>query len=154
EPQAVAGDIAAGLVGPLVNKRAIRARYMTANARQLQCIYNYQRTILNAFTEVFNRLSMVEKYTSSLQLRKQQLATLENAVDVADNLFQNARTEYIDVLYAQRDLRDARTVLIDTKAEQLNAIVNTYQALGGGNSLASLIPADFHGQIPYLHTVR
>ena len=36
EPQAVIGDIAGGLVGPLVNKRAIRAQYLTANARQLQ----------------------------------------------------------------------------------------------------------------------
>ena len=38
----------------------------------------------------------------------------------------------MDVLFAQRDLRDARVVLIDTKTEQLTAIVNTYQALGGG----------------------
>ena len=42
EPQAVIGNLAAGLVGPLVNKRAIRAQYLSANARQLQAIYNYQ----------------------------------------------------------------------------------------------------------------
>jgi hypothetical protein len=43
--------------------------------------------------------------------------------------------------------------LIDTKVEQLSAIVGTYQALGGG--LASIsTPADFHGQFPYTHTVR
>lgn len=154
EPQAVVGDIAGGLVGPLVNKRAIRAQYMSANARQLQSLYNYQRVILNAFTEVVNRLSMVEKYTTSIRIKKQQLASLEASVTVAGNLFQLARTEYIDVLYAQRDLRDARTALIDTKNEQLSAIVNTYQALGGGNLLANTVPADFHGQTPYLHTVR
>ena len=44
EPSAVIGDIAGGLVGPLVNKRAIRAQYLTANARQLQAIYSYQRS--------------------------------------------------------------------------------------------------------------
>ena len=43
--------------------------------------------------------------------------------------------------------------LIDTKAEQLAAIVNTYQALGGG-VLTISTPADFHGQFPYTHTVR
>ena len=37
----------------------------------------------------------------------------------------------MDVLFAQRDLVDARMVLIDTKREQLSAIVNAYQALGG-----------------------
>ena len=44
-------------------------------------------------------------------------------------------------------------VLIDTKTEQLAAIVNTYQALGGGVVTIST-PADFHGQYPYAHTVR
>ena len=43
--------------------------------------------------------------------------------------------------------------LIDTKTEQLSAIVNTYQALGGG-VLTIPTPADFHGQYPYTHTVR
>ncbi len=35
EPNAVVGSIAGGLVGPLVNRRAIRAQYLTANARQI-----------------------------------------------------------------------------------------------------------------------
>jgi outer membrane protein, multidrug efflux system len=81
------------------------------------------------------------------------LRTLESAVQFADDLFQNARIEYIDVLTVQRDLRDARVVLIDTKSEQLSAIVNAYQALGGGVMTIST-PADFHGQYPYIHTVR
>jgi NodT family efflux transporter outer membrane factor (OMF) lipoprotein len=153
EPQAVIGDLAGGLVGPLVNKRQIRAQYLAANARQLQTIYNYQRVILNAFTEVINRMSMVEKYSKSIEIKKQQLASLEAAVDVASNLFQLARIEYIDVLFAQRDLRDARTALIDAKAEQLAAIVNTYQALGGGVMTISM-PGDFRGEFPYAHTVR
>ena len=153
EPQAVIGDIAGGLVGPLVNRRAIRAQYLTANARQLQAIYNYQRVILEAFTQVINRVTMVENYSRSIEIKKQQLKTLEAAVEFANDLFQNARIEYIDVLFAQRDLRDARVVLIDTKTEQLAAIVNTYQALGGG-VLTISTPADFHGQFPYTHTVR
>ena len=45
-------------------------------------------------------------------------------------------------------------VLIETKKEQLSAIVNAYQALGGGNLLSMITPADFRGKIPYLHTVR
>ena len=153
EPNAVAGDITAGLVGPLINKRAIRAQYLTANARQLQSIYNYQRVILEAFTQVINRVTMVDNYSKSIEIKKQQLKTLEDAVVKADDLYQNARLEYIDVLFVQRDLRDARVVLIDTKTEQLAAIVNTYQALGGGVSTISA-PPDFHGQFPYIHTVR
>jgi multidrug efflux system outer membrane protein len=153
EPQAVIGDVAAGLVGPLVNKRAIRAQYLTANARQLQAIYNYQRVILEAFTQVINRVTMVENYSNSIEIKKQQLKTLESAVQFAEFLFQNARIEYIDVLFSQRDLRDARVVLIDTKTEQLSAIVRAYQALGGGVWTFST-PEDFRGQFPYIHTVR
>ena len=153
EPNAVVGDIAAGLVGPLINKRAIRAQYLTANATQLQTIYRYQRVILEAFTQVINRMTMVQNYSKAIEIKKQQLKTLEAAVDVADDLFQNARIEYLDVLFAQRDLRDARVVLIDTKTEQLAAVVKTYQALGGGVWMIST-PPDFHGQFPYIHTVR
>ena len=132
EPNAVIGNITGGMLGPLVNFRAIRAQYLSANARQLQAVYNYQRVVLEAFTQVINRLNMVKNYTNSIELKKQQLRALESAVDVAGKLFQNARVEYLDVLLAQRDLRDARVVLIDTKREQLSAIVNAYQAIGGG----------------------
>ena len=102
----------------------------------MESIYNYQRVILNAFTEVINRMSMVQNYSRSIEIKKQQLASLEASVDVAGKLFQTARVEYIDVLLAQRDLLDARMVLIETKKQQLSAIVNTYQALGGGDVLS------------------
>jgi hypothetical protein len=134
------------LVAPLINKKAIQAEYLSANARQLQTVYNYQRVVLNAFTEVINRMSMVQNYSSSIEIKKQQLKALELSVDAATNLFQNARAEYIEVLFAQRDLMEARMVVIQTKKEQLSAVVNAYQALGGGNLLAGSTP-----EPPQLH---
>jgi outer membrane protein TolC len=131
-PESLIYNVAGDLVAPLLNKAAIRADYMNANAKQLEAVYNYQRTLLNAFTEVVNRVSKVQNYSRSIELKKQQLESLETAVAVADNLFQRARIEYIDVLFAQRDRNEARMVLIETKKEQLSAIVNAYQALGGG----------------------
>ena len=106
-------------------------------------------------TQVINRVTMVENYSKSIEIKKQQLASLEAAVDVATKLFQNARVEYIDVLFAQRDRNEARIVLIETKAEQLSAIVNAYQALGGGwryldgpRRLPPAGPANPAGQMP------
>lgn len=131
-PDSLIYNVAGDLVAPLINKMAIRAEYMNANARQLAACYNYQRTILNAFVEVINRINMVANYTNSVEIKKQQLEALEASVEVATQLFQAGRVEYIDVLFAQRDLADARMVLIDTKRQQLTAIVDTYQALGGG----------------------
>jgi len=131
-PESLIYGVAGNLVAPVINRSAIRADYLSANAEQLQQLYDYQRTILNAFTEVVNRVSKVQNYSESIVIKKQQLESLETAVAVSSNLFQNARVEYIDVLFAQRDRNDARMVLIDTKKEQLSAIVNAYQALGGG----------------------
>jgi NodT family efflux transporter outer membrane factor (OMF) lipoprotein len=131
-PESLIYYVAGDLVAPLINKRAIQADYMNANAKQLQAVYNYTRVVLNAFTEVINRVTKVQNYTRSIEIKVQQLDALEASVDVATKLFENAQVEYIDVLFAQRDLRDARMVLIDTKKDQLSAIVDTYQALGGG----------------------
>jgi multidrug efflux system outer membrane protein len=136
QPEAFAANVVGSLAAPLVNTKAIQAEYLSANAKQLQAIYNYQRVTLNAFTEVINRVSMVENYRKSIQVKKQQLAALEASVDTASKLFQNARAEYVEVLLAQRDLMEARMELITTKKQELSAIVNAYQALGGGNSAA------------------
>jgi outer membrane protein, multidrug efflux system len=140
-PDALIASAAGNLVAPLVNKRAIQAEYGSANARQLQSVYNYQRVILNAFTEVVNRVSKVQNYSNSIELKKEQLVALEASVKAANNLFMNARVEYIDVLLATRDLLEAKMVLIDTKNQQLSAIVNAYQALGGGVLLPMATPA-------------
>ena len=44
------------------------------------------------------------------------------------------------VRLCDRDLLEAKTVIIETKRQQLVAVVNTYQALGGGAMLALSIP--------------
>lgn len=131
-PESLIYSVAGGFVAPLINKSAIRADYLNASAEQLQALYDYQRTLLNAYTEVINNMAKVQNYSRSIEFKKQQLASLEAAVDVAGKLFQNARVEYLDILTAQRDRNEARIVLIETKQEQLAGIVNAYQALGGG----------------------
>lgn len=147
-PDALAANVAGGLLAPLINKKAIQADYLSANARQLESVYHYQRVVLNAFTEVVNRISMVENYRRSIEIKKQQLESLEGSVDSATKLLFNAQpgVDYLDVLFAQRDLRDARMVLIDTKFQQLSAIVNTYQALGGGYLSSNYNPDDYSVQ--------
>lgn len=131
-PQSLIYNVAGGLVAPLINRNAIRADYQNANAQQLQALYEYQRVILNAFTEVINEVNGVRNYSNSIAFKRDQVQALERSVDIANNLFQNARIEYIDVLFAQRDMWQGRRDLIDTKQQQLTAIVDTYQALGGG----------------------
>ena len=131
-PESLIYSVAGGVVGPLINRRAIQADYRTANARQLQAVYEYQQTVLEAHIEVVDRLTRVENLRRSLVAKRRQLESLERSVDVAQRLFQNARAEYVEVLLAQRELMDAGREIVDLKSEQLSAIVNAYQALGGG----------------------
>lgn len=131
-PESLVYGLAGELVGPLINKRAIQADYCSANSAQLQAIYDYQQTVLEAHIEVVNEITKVENIRQSLELKKSQLTALEASVDAANKLFQNARAEYVEVLLAQRELMEARMEIVETKQEQLSAIVNAYQALGGG----------------------
>jgi outer membrane protein TolC len=149
-PEALIGQAVGNMLVPFINRKAIKADYFTANARQLQALYEYQRVLLNAFTEVVTRMAKVQNYLRSIEIKKQQVAALERSVSDATKLYQSgvAGIEYIDVLFAQRDLFEARRVLIDTKREQLSAIVNTFQALGGG---AYLTPPVVSQALQHLH---
>ncbi len=131
-PESLIYNIAGDLTAPVINRFAIRADYMSANAKQIQSLVNYQRTILNAFTEVINLTNKAENYGKSVELKKQQVAALDSAIDSALKLYNATKFDYLEVLLVQRDLNQARLDLIDIKQGQLSAIVNAYQALGGG----------------------
>lgn len=133
-PEALIYNVVGELVMPVINRKAIKAAYRTANAKQIQSAYDYQQTVLNAYTEVVNYMTKVENYGESIEIKKQQLAALEASVDSASKLFQNARAEYVEVLLAQREMMEARMLLIELKQQQLSAVINTYQALGGGGA--------------------
>src|SRR6185312_13638101 len=89
-PESLIYGAAGDLVAPLINRRAIKADYLSANAMQLEKLYDYQRKILTAYTEVINRLSKVTNYGSSIDIKRQQLIALEASVDNATKLFQAA----------------------------------------------------------------
>ncbi|PIQ20069.1 MAG: RND transporter, partial [Cytophagales bacterium CG18_big_fil_WC_8_21_14_2_50_42_9] len=69
KPQSVLYTLAGDLAAPLVNKNAIKALYYSANAQQIQAIYNYERTILNANMEVVNQLAKIENLAKSYDLK-------------------------------------------------------------------------------------
>ncbi|MFT4203076.1 MAG: TolC family protein [Chitinophagaceae bacterium] len=131
-PQSIATSLLGDVAGPLINKNAIKAEYYSANARQLQAVYNYERSILNGYVEVSNGLSGIANLQKSYDQQTQQVAALNNSIEISNSLFKSARVDYLDVLTAQRDALEAKLDLVDTKKGQLNAVVNMYKALGGG----------------------
>jgi outer membrane protein, multidrug efflux system len=131
-PESMLFYAAGQLVGPVINRNAIKAYYYSANARQIQSVYNYERTILNAYVEVANQISNIRNLDSSYALKSRQVQALTRSIDISTGLFQSARADYMEVLLTQRDALESRFDIIETKKQQMNAMVNIYQALGGG----------------------
>lgn len=131
-PQSILYNVAADLVAPLVNRNAIKVKYFTSGSKQVQAVYNYERTILGAYTEVANQVAMIDNLNNSYDLKSQQVDALNRSISISTGLFKSARADYMEVLMTQRDALEARMELIETKKNQMNAMVNIYQALGGG----------------------
>ena len=131
-PESLLYSLAGDLVAPLINRNAIKAEFASANARQLQALYNYDRTVLNAYLEVSNKLSKIQNLQKGYDLKSKQVDALNTSIDVSNDLFKSARVDYFEVLMTQRDALEAKLELVDTKKEQLNAAVHVYRDLGGG----------------------
>ena len=131
-PESMLYSLAGELVAPLVNRNAIKAIYLNANAKQIQAVYNYERTVLKAYTEVVNQQSKISNLEKSFELKSKQVQALSQSVDISNELFRSARADYMEVLLTQRDALESKFELIETQKQQLNAVVNIYQALGGG----------------------
>jgi NodT family efflux transporter outer membrane factor (OMF) lipoprotein len=131
-PESLLYSLAGDIAGPLINRNAIKAEFNNANARQLQALYNYDRTILNAYLEVATQLSKINNLQKSYGLKSQQVDALNKSISISNDLFKSARVDYFEVLMTQRDALETKLELVETKKEQLNAIVHVYRNLGGG----------------------
>ncbi|WP_339836082.1 TolC family protein [uncultured Maribacter sp.] len=131
-PESLMYSAMGDIVGPLINRNAIKANYNTANAKQVQAVYEFEKAILNGYIEVVNQLSKMENLKKSYDLKENQVKALTASIDLSTRLFQSARIEYIEVLLTQREALESKMELVETKKDQLMARVNVYQALGGG----------------------
>jgi multidrug efflux system outer membrane protein len=131
-PESMLFSLAGTFVGPIINRNEIKAMYLTANAKQIQAAYNYERTILNAYIEVSNQMAKISNLGKSFSLQTQQVEALTESVNIASKLFLSARADYMEVLLTQRDALQSKMDLVETKKEQLKATVYFYRALGGG----------------------
>lgn len=131
-PESMAASLVGELAGPLINKSAIKANFQTADARQIQALYEYDKTILNAYLDVANLMSKIKNIDQYYQLKSQETKSLEQSIDIANQLFRNSRADYLEVLLNQRDALDAKMELVEAKQKQLSTVVDIYKSLGGG----------------------
>lgn len=131
-PESIVADLAGNLMAPLLNRSGIEAQYRSANAKQIQAVYNYERALLQGYTDTVSRLARYQNLQQSFDLLNRQVDLLTQAVDTTTLLFRNARAEYMEVLFTRRDLLEAQMELIETKKRLLLTTVDVYEALGGG----------------------
>ncbi|EEI90989.1 outer membrane efflux protein [Sphingobacterium spiritivorum ATCC 33300] len=131
-PESIAFGLAGELAGPLINKSAIKANFQTADARQLQALYEYDKTILNAYLDIANLMSKVKNIDQYYKMKSQETQALDESIEIANQLFKNSRADYLEVLLNQRDALDAKLELIEAKQKQLSTVVDIYKGLGGG----------------------
>ncbi|TCZ73352.1 TolC family protein [Flaviaesturariibacter aridisoli] len=131
-PESLLYNLGADLAGPLINRNAIRAEFNSASARQLQALYHYERTVLNAYLEVSTQLARVQNLQQGYALKSKEVEALTRSIDISNTLFSSARADYLEVLMTQRDVLEAKLELVETKRDQLDAVVQIYRSLGGG----------------------
>ena len=125
----------ASLVQPIFNAGAGRARVKIMKAQQEEAKLSFQQALLNAGAEVNNALTQTQSARAKTDLRKQQIESLERAVESTELLMQHGSTTYLEVLTAQQSLLSAQLSQIADRFDEIQGIVNLYQALGGGREL-------------------
>lgn len=120
------------LTQPLFNKGLNLAQLKIAKAQQEEAKLAFQQALLNAGSEVNNALTQVQTARGKTELRSGQIASLETAVRSTQLLMQHGTSTYLEVLTAQQSLLSAQLAQVADRFDEIQGIINLYQALGGG----------------------
>lgn len=120
------------LTQPLFNRGLNLAQLKIAKAQQEEAKLAFQQALLNAGSEVNNALTQVQVARGKTKLRTAQITSLETAVRSTQSLMQHGTSTYLEVLTAQQSLLSAQLNQVADRFDEIQGIINLYQALGGG----------------------
>ena len=123
--------------GPTVTWRVfdagkIRANIRVQDARQEQALANYEETALRAFEEVENSLVAYAKEQTRRQSLTEAVVSSQKSLDLAQRLYANGLTDFVNVLDAERSLYEAQDALVQSDRNVSVDVVALYKSLGGG----------------------
>jgi len=125
-------DIAAALTQPIFNAGRIHAGVKFAKAQQQEALHQYQKTIQEAFREVSDALAA---YTKDHEFTVQQDLLTKAAKDAArlsGLRYKGGSASYLEVLTSETNYYSAQLGDAQARLNELQALVDLYQALGGG----------------------
>jgi len=126
----------AGLAaGPVWEGWTLRAQKRQAVAEWDEARAAYEQAALSAFRDVSNALIAREKLEAVRERQTAAVKAYQEAVDVSQQRYVAGKSSYFEVLEAQQELFPAENALAETELERRLAIVQLYEALGGGWNL-------------------
>jgi multidrug efflux system outer membrane protein len=125
-------SLAANVSQPIFQGGRLKSNVRFTEAQKEQFLLTYQQTIQGAFRDVSNALVAYQK---NREFRVQQEKLVESAQDAArlsEVRFKAGTTDYLEVLTNNTNSFSAELTLAQAQGNELTALVQLYQALGGG----------------------
>lgn len=123
----------AGLVQPIFQHGQIVAGLKVAKMQYEQAYNNWQNAVLKAGSEVSNALLSYNASADKAALDGKRVQVLTQNVEDTKRLMESsANTTYLEVISAQSNLLNAQISEVTDQFNKMQAVVNLYQALGGG----------------------
>ncbi len=125
-------NLAGSFTQPIFEGGRLKSNVRLAEAQREQLLLTYQQAIQGAFRDVSNALVA---YRKNREFRVQQEHLVEAAQDAArlsEVRFKVGTTDYLEVLTNNTNSFTAELGLAQAQGNELTALVQLYQALGGG----------------------
>jgi multidrug efflux system outer membrane protein len=124
--------VGGSLLSPLFNFNKNSARVEVEAAKTKQALFNYEKTVLNAFREVEDALIDIDTYKRELAAKTRQVAAAKNAESLSRMRYDQGVASYLEVLDSERTLFNSELELSQAKQLYLTTFVRLYKSLGGG----------------------
>ena len=123
---------AASLTQPVFAGGALRSGKRFAEAQKQEMLFTYQQTIMNALQQVSSSLTAYQKGREFREQQELLTAAAEDADRLSKLLYQHGGTSYLQVLTSENNEFSAQLNLAQAQLSERLALVQIYNALGGG----------------------
>lgn len=124
--------VVGGLTQPIFNGRKIKTQHEVSIAQQEQALLQFKSALLIAGKEVSDAMYSIEAATEKIEIKESENDAYNLATDYSQELLDNGLANYLEVLIAQERALGSNLDLVASKNNRLQALVNLYEALGGG----------------------
>ena len=120
------------LTQPIFMKGQLRSALRVAQAQYEQAYNTWQNSILTAGSEVSNALVLYNASADKSAIETKQIEVSKKNVDDTRALMASAGSTYLEVITAETNLLNVQLSQVSDDFYKMQAVVNLYQALGGG----------------------